>query len=161
MRYALVAAIAACALLPGTSVAQQNEGITIEGRQSTVNKWKQNISRDLEQGLRQPLGAQREIPSGAVSVAFQCSEDGKPVGIAVIQKSGSRRLDRLAVRAVTRIRSLHPLPDGITAGRPFQANIAVAGSQDEMTRMLAAFRRNQPALQTAAITIDVGVGDAG
>jgi TonB family protein len=117
--------------------------ITVEAQHETVGQWSQRVGRSLGNELAYPQSAGRdENPEGLAKVTFRCSDSGKPGDIAVMSSSGSRDLDRAAMRAVKRIPTLHPLPDGIGHDRPFQAWIAFALDPDSLKKIMVAAHRD-------------------
>jgi TonB family protein len=89
-----------------------------------VRAWSARVGEQIQQKMRYPrmLGPTR-LPDGLVEVRFECSEDGSPSKVALLNTSGSRRLDAAGVAAVERVRSLHPLPRGIDHGQVYKAQL--------------------------------------
>ncbi len=110
--------------------------ITVQGGQETVSQWSERVGQSLDAVLvyPKPLGT-ANYSQGLAKVSFHCTEDGRPGDVALIASSGSRDLDRAAMQAVQRIRTLHPLPVGITHTRPMQAWIAFAPDEDSLKQM--------------------------
>ena len=101
----------------------------------TLARWSATISRELNRTLRYPrTDSGRVTPEGAAWVEFTCSEVGKPAGITVAHRSGSTALDRAAVAAVERIRTMHPLPVGIGHDQRYRAVIMFATSGSSLER---------------------------
>jgi TonB family protein len=117
--------------------------ITVEAQHETVGQWSQRVGHSLGDVLAYPQSAGRdENPEGLAKVSFRCSDNGKPGDVTVMSSSGSRDLDVAAMRAVKRIPTLHPLPDGIGHDRPFQAWIAFALDPDSLKKMMVAAHRD-------------------
>ena len=92
-----------------------------------VRAWSARVGENIGQQMRFPrdLGPTSD-PEGMVAVTFKCSEDGRPSNVALLETSGSRRLDRAGIAAVERVRSLHPLPSGIGHGQVYRAQLLFA-----------------------------------
>lgn len=169
MKNAFVAASAVCLVLSGAALAQDNgQSIVIEGSAVTLEQWSADVTRDLESNIRYPASpAWQGFPSGIVSVTFKCGEDGKPVAVALTRDSGNRALDRAALRAVSSITSLHPLPAGLTHRQNFQANVVFATDPYDLDQHLAALRREQSrhdarvAAGESVIALNVGLRTPG
>jgi TonB family protein len=117
----------------------QAPAITVNAQHETVGQWSQRIGHNLSNELVYPERAGRDDNAeGLAKVSFHCTDDGKAGDVAILSSSGSHDLDRAAMRAVKRISTLHPLPDGIGGDRPFQAWIAFAQGEDSMKRMVGA-----------------------
>jgi TonB family protein len=149
MKASLIIAIAVASLTIGTTQARQkDEELIVTGRPLTLTQWTQHLSTQLENGLRYPrpmLGS--EPPVGLVTVRFRCSDTGKPTSIELSRKSRSRLLDAAALRAVSSIKTLHPMPGNLRPEQQYEANILFATSPSEYSRQLAimnkaASRRN-------------------
>lgn len=131
-----IIASAILALLPAGAIAAEKP-IVVTGPEVSLNLWSGRVVRALDRNLDYPIPIRGEPDEGIAYVKFLCSEDGRPANVAIVKSSGSRDLDASAVRAVRRIATLHPLPDGITHDQPFQANIVYATSQKKLDRQLA------------------------
>ena len=92
-----------------------------------VRAWSTRIGQEINQTMRYPraLGSgQRQ--EGIVDVTFRCSEDGRPSEVALVNSSGSRKLDRAGLSAITTLRSLHPLPAGVGHDQVYRAQMLFA-----------------------------------
>jgi len=125
------------ALLPAGAMAAEKQ-ILVTAPEVSLTQWSGRVVRALERNLTYPIPIRGAPNQGVVSVKFLCSETGTPSEVAIVKSSGSRDLDAAAVRAITRIATLHPLPDGIAHDQPFQANIIYATSQKKLDRQIAA-----------------------
>ncbi len=93
----------------------------------TLAAWSARVEKALSHTITYPTRvAGREVGSGVVRVRFSCSESGRPDRVSLYQSSHDPELDRLAVRAVSRMATLHPLPDGMTHGQQYVATILYA-----------------------------------
>lgn len=115
---AAAAFAAACVLLPGQACAQA----TTPAEKVSLQQWSQRVEKALDQQIRYPtlMGGQ-PFATGLVRVKFNCSENGSPDKVSLAKSSGSGALDRAAIRAVKRIVTLHPLPDGMKHDQQYQA----------------------------------------
>lgn len=113
----------------------------------TMSQWSQRVQSLLQKQLHYPaslMSGRRN--SGIVRVKFNCSEAGRPDQVTLVKSSGAFELDRAAMRAVSRIVSLHPLPDGLKSGQRFEAAIVFADTIDDpQLKLIAAeqTKRNQ------------------
>jgi periplasmic protein TonB len=135
----LVATTGAAAAQGGRSVSRD---IVVVGDQESVDHWKGRVGRELADNLVAPrqIGMQ-DYPDGVVRVRFHSSETGAPDGVAVSGSSRSVALDRAAVRAVKRIPTLHPLPDGVAHDRMMEAWVIFASSDAQADRMKRGLER--------------------
>ncbi|WP_312313119.1 energy transducer TonB family protein [Sphingobium yanoikuyae] len=131
-------------LLPAASRAQSSApSIDVTSPTTappTLDRWVERTGNILSNRLRYPtiLSGPEE---GIVQVKFACSDSGAPAGIALLNSSGSRQLDKAAMRAVQRIPTLHPLPAGIGAGQNYVATILFATTQASYNRQIRDLRR--------------------
>ncbi|WP_019833873.1 TonB family protein [Sphingomonas sp. PR090111-T3T-6A] len=120
----------------GAQTHDNNAAITVQAQHETVGEWSQRVGRSLDDELVYPHRAgPDDYAQGLAKVSFRCSDDGRPGSVAMLSSSGSRDLDRAAMQAVKRIPTLHPLPDGISHDRAFQAWIAFALDEGALKRM--------------------------
>lgn len=77
-----------------------------------------------------------------MAVKFICNDAGVPTNIALLQSSGSKRLDDFAVKAVGRIPTLHPLPDGVSHGQKFVATVLFARDENSYWRQMSDLRQS-------------------
>jgi TonB family protein len=139
IRFYLAAAGALSLLAPAYAAPQQpKKAIVVTAKAPTVDQWAALTSRSLENHLRYPAYLLGRGPNeGTVRVRFRCSEDGAPSAVTLAETSGHRELDNEALRAVGKIRTLHPLPDGITHDQQFQAVVLFARDQASYERQIA------------------------
>lgn len=133
MSKAMIIALALATVIAGPALARQHEKtIVVTSGPTTLAHWSTGFTRQLERKLHYPQPPTGDLPaSGIVAVRFQCSPDGRPAGIVLHRKSGDRGLDREAMRAVSRIESLHPLPPGVKPNQTFEADILFATAWSE------------------------------
>lgn len=133
MKY-IISAVLALSLAIGIPVSAQQ---SIDLRGGSYSTWISSINKDLDRGLFRHRSFDRFASegSGIVRIRFTCSEEGKPDNISFYSSSGDSRLDRRAWRAVSRIKSLHPMPSGVSDKSIFQANIILAKNQREFYRL--------------------------
>jgi len=119
----------ACLFAPTSRATAQSTGTAEE--HVTLAQWSSRVTRALEHGLSYPPGLLGKASNeGVVTVKFNCSDSGSPAAVALEKSSGSRDLDTAALRAVSHIATLHPLPDGVVHGQKFQALVLFATSED-------------------------------
>ena len=165
MKYAFLAALAVSSVMSGALLAQ-GQTIVMTSHRDAVTQWASAISRDLDSSLRFPrfLGAQQQA-TGVVSVRFNCSDDGRAGNVVVTRHSGSLVLDRAAVRAISQIRSLHPIPGELATNQLVQANIFFALDENQLQQQVAQLHRERTASLAAgkgdnhlvALNLDVRV----
>lgn len=161
--FALVALTASPAL-----ARHREKSIVVQAEQTPLALWSTDVSRQLEKKLRYPEPMGGELPAtGIASVRFQCSPDGRPASLVLSRKSGSRALDREAIRAIGAIQSLHPLPAGVKPDQHFEANILFATAWTDYDRQIQDLRRDAARRNAwfkgdaPAIAINVGAGVPG
>lgn len=80
-----------------------------------------------------------------MTVKFLCSESGAPSDVTLVKSSGSKQLDAAALRAVKKVVSLHPLPDGMLSTQKYQAMLLFA--KDEISHKRQMVQLRQKALE--------------
>lgn len=130
----------ALSLMPASALAEQDHGIQVTAKPVTIVKWAEHTSKLLDRSLARNRNwpAQTE---GVVAVKFLCSDTGAPSNIVLLQSSGSKRLDNVAMKAVGRIATLHPLPDGVSHNQKFVATILFAENQQSYWRQIDTLRQ--------------------
>lgn len=126
--------------LPSAAAGNPNPDIVAVAPNLTIPGWVASISDRLDRKLSYPYYFGMPVPSGGVSVTFRCSDDGSPGSIRVVRRSGHASLDRAAVAAIQRLKTLHPLPAGVRRDQLFQANIVFAVDEATLARETAALR---------------------
>jgi TonB family protein len=130
----VAAALAASLLLP--AAIQADDPIIVESRNIAQQAWVARLASDLDAKLRYPrMTGSRTFPVGGVSISFQCGSDGRPESMVIARKSGSRILDRAALRAVEKLSGLHPLPTGFASNQPVRADIVFADSPENASKL--------------------------
>lgn len=131
---------------PAAAGGGQSHTIVVTHEPQPLPAWRDQVSRELSGHLRYPRAFGAAVQeSGFVTVRFRCGEDGQPVDVAVARRSSSSGLNRAALLAVSRLRSLHPLPEGLARGQAFQANVVFATSQASLERQIALLRQAETA----------------
>lgn len=122
--FALALASAASVVMLAQPVLSQTIVVTPE---VSHQEFVERVSRDLD---RQLLAASRyrNAPSGeAISIVrFTRDNDGRASNVKLYRASRKHGFDRIAMRAVSRLRSLDNLPDGVGPDQLYQANIIFA-----------------------------------
>lgn len=150
MKHAVITALILTGAAAGASDAQnsrsQNDPIVVSSERLTLASWSNTFAKRLDRNLDYPSRSFREErPSGVVSVSFRCSEDGRPSTIAVSRKSGDADLDHAAMRAVSRIKTLHPMPVSFKPDQKFRADILFATSEAQHDRQIRQLREEAKA----------------
>lgn len=141
MKRSVLACLAIVSAIPAAAApGDPNNDIVAVAPNTSIQQWVSTVSERLDGTLRYPYTFREPAPSGTVSVTFKCSESGEPAAIQVVRQSGNSSLDRAAVSAVQRIKSLHPLPMGIGREQLFQANIVFATDERALAKEEAALR---------------------
>ncbi len=170
-RFLTAAALAAAGIFtPGIAQTQATSGQANSAQEIvTFAAWRDRVQKALDRGLHyaRPMPGMGNA-SGIVRVKFNCSDTGRPDKVTIARSSGSRRLDRMALKAVDRIATLHPLPQGFRHDQSIEAMILIAyGSEREYRqkrdRMIAeAKRRNarfdDPQRATAGVLLTGAAG---
>jgi periplasmic protein TonB len=139
---ALTGLLLAGTLASSSLAGEPDKGIEVTGPTS-VATWSQAVSRNLDYNLDNEIQRSMmkgSIPTGSASVRFRCSENGEPTAIEVMDKSGDWRMKSIAKGAVADIKTLHPLPAGLSADQVFVANIVVATGEEDQARYMADLR---------------------
>lgn len=128
-----VAFATSLACSPAGIQAQQDDIVVSSAR--SVHDFVEDVSRDLDRQLYQlDVASPRDRQTGLAQVLFECGPDGKPTNIRLYKKSGFWT-DLKARQAVSKIRSLHPLPQGVTHDQLYLANIIIADSAREFKKL--------------------------
>lgn len=156
----LCASLSALALMPVSALAEPEPGIQVTAKAVSVAKWAQRTGKLLDRSLLRA----RNLPTqdGTVAVKFICNDAGVPTNIALLQSSGSKRLDDFAVKAVGRIPTLHPLPDGVSHGQKFVATVLFARDENSYWRQMrdlrqSASRQNEKFNHPTHLALGVGL----
>lgn len=139
--------LATLLVVPLTASAQVNgtSDITVAAPRdkAALARWTTWVGKAITDNLEYPrvLGPSN-APSGIVDVAFNCSDSGQPSKVKVTHSSGSSRLDDAALRAIQRVKTLHPLPEGIGHDQVYKARLAfLVGDGFDARRRLARMTR--------------------
>ena len=126
LRAALPVATLLIVPITALSAKEPTQEITVVG-QNDLQSWTTRIGHAIDQQMEFPRTIGRvDFDEGIVDVSFKCSEDGKPSNVALLNSSGSRRLDRAGMSAVQNVSSLHPLPPGISHDQVYRAKLLFA-----------------------------------
>ncbi len=130
------AAFSALAMLSIPLFAQPTEPIVVTSSTQDVREWTDAVSRELDRQLmRTERPSATRDGSGIVQVLFECDETGKPVNLAVYNRTGNPRIERQAMRAISRIDVAGPMPSAIRANQQFLANIIYANSARQSEKL--------------------------
>jgi len=132
MKIIILAAVAAAISAPASLAAQADDNTIIVQTAPSVDQWSSEIGSRLSRNLDE-MPFTRE---GVALVRFQCSEEGRPTSIELFQPSESSALDQAAMRAVARLKGMHPLPGGIGKDQIYEAAIIVAASRLDLRRQV-------------------------
>lgn len=153
MKFTAIPCLLLAGLVASSSIAQEpHDNIEVLGS-STVNSWSQAVSRDIDRNIGQEIRKYRmrgQVPTGVASVRFLCSETGEPTAVELTRKSSNRQLNNVARNAVSGIKTLHPLPQGVSNDQVFVANIVVAADEKQYARHMATLRSEQQTQPTMA-----------
>ena len=134
MKKLLFVAFATSLAVCPTSIHAQQDGIVISAGRS-VDDFGADVSRHLDRQLdRIDNSSPWQQESGVAQVLFECGPDGKPINVRMYKKAGFWT-DLKARKVVSKIRSLHPLPQGVTQDQLFLANIIIANSPQEFQEL--------------------------
>lgn len=138
----LAALVASFAIFPVQAQEQDyNNYDTVVIGERSLDKFVRDVSKDLDRGLnRSSLTA---AGTGIVQVLFECGPDGKPTNISYYRKDNDQDVNRLAVRAVSKIRTMHPLPRGLSEDQQYMANIIIARDRFEYEGFSKELKRSE------------------
>lgn len=158
MKLLTLFAAAVVLLFPGVAATQSTDtSVVVVAKPVTQAQWSRTITRKLDRALRSPVVFSNEIPpTGIVSVRFHAGDGGRPMAIEVARTSGTRRLDREAIAAIGRLRTLGPMPATFRPDQRFLANILFAKDQEQFDRQTALLRREAAARSVAARSAALG-----
>ncbi len=135
MKTMIVSALVTSFTLFPVGIQAQNqtsnyENVVVGGR--SVDQFVEDVSQNLDRVLNHSsLTIMPVRGTGVAQVLFRCGPDGKPINISFYRKDDDLDVNRLAVRAVSKIRTMHPLPSGISEDQQYMANIIVARNYSE------------------------------
>lgn len=149
MKYVLLAAFAAVSLA-GSASSQDKDADQIVIQASiapSMAEWRQTVGQKLSNAMAFPWTYPAlNFPEGTVSVHFTPGADGRPVSAGLVSSSGNGSLDRAALRAVSAIKTLHPLPAHFGNGVPIRANFIFASDEASLRRQQAVLNRREAQL---------------
>jgi TonB family protein len=117
--------------------------VTGSPRAAALADWSQRVGQNITSKMRIPYRLGRtHAPDGLVEVGFTTDDNGNPANVTVARKSGDSRTDAAAVRAISGMGTLHPLPEGMNRNQAFRAQLAFleAGDERDLKRRLAALQ---------------------
>lgn len=137
----LCASLSVLSLMPAPALAEPDHGIQVTAKPVTVDKWAQRTGKLLDRSLARTRNWPAQM-DGIVAVKFICNDMGTPTSIALLRSSGSKKLDDVAIKAVGRIPTLHPLPDGVTRNQKYVATVLFARDQNSYWRQMENLRQS-------------------
>lgn len=109
-----------------------SSGVHLAAAFVAFKAWNARVQRLLQENVEYPQGMSLSSPgTGVVRVKFDCSESGRPDKVSISRSSGNGLLDQAALRAVSRVATLHPLPTGFSHGQRFEAQVVFASSEKD------------------------------
>ncbi len=118
------------------------DNVVIGGR--SLDTFVSNVNEDLNRTLnRSTPRTEPVLGTGIVQVLFECGPDGKPTNISYYRKDDNRGVNRLGMRAVSKIRTMHPLPRGVSENQQYMANIIVASNYLEYVDLSKELNRSE------------------
>lgn len=145
MKTLYLAAFAAGALLPSVSLAQppQLETDNVVRAPTYIGVWSNQVAQDLSKALRYPAVLSAREDSGIVAVNFTANDDGTASDFSVARSSGSTALDRAALRAVSRMGQIDPLPRALGPSVVVRANIIFAQDHGQLRHYTTQLQREE------------------
>lgn len=145
MKTLYVAAFAAGVLLPSVSLAQQAQPETdyVVRAPTYLAAWTDRVAQDLSKALRFPAARNGHEDSGIVAINFTASGDGTASDLRVAHSSGSAVLDRAALRAVSHMGQIDPLPRALGSAVVVRANIIYAQDHGQLQHYTAKLQREE------------------
>lgn len=137
--FVLTLATAASAVFLAQPLLSQNIVVT---PQISQQEFVEKVSRDLNRQLKAASRVET-VPNGeGISIVrFTRDSQGDAANVKIYRASGKGGFDRIAMRAVKRLRSLDTLPAGAGSGQVYQANIIFAETwwdAEDLKQQLAA-----------------------
>ncbi|WP_144096251.1 energy transducer TonB [Croceicoccus sediminis] len=130
------ACIMAAAMLTVSAPSAAGDDEIVVAAQPGMTTWVGKVSEDLSATFeRTRIPSLNAIPSDYAQVQFTCDENGKPAQIALVRKSRSGWIDRAALRAVRRLKTMHPLPQNVREGQLYQADFIFAENERAYDRV--------------------------
>lgn len=156
MKRSVMLAVGAAVVLSCPAFAQDHDFLVVKAP-PTVEQWAANISRSLESSMDYPVTVGRAVPFGAVRVSFACNENGVPKDVTLVEGSRFRSIDAAALRAIRKLKTLHPLPAAIASSQFYQADLFFARDEHELHRMQKAWRASRHLAAKSANTVRFAV----
>lgn len=127
-RISALLAAAVATLFAGGAGAQNHDmsNHTTPGQIVKLAEWSKRMQTELERNLVYPVAFGGQRLDGVVRVKFNCSDNGRPDKVTLLKSSGSTLTDRAAMRAVSKMASLHPLPTGFKPTTRYEAIVVFA-----------------------------------
>jgi TonB family protein len=151
----LLVALAVTQLLSSNAEAKKRgQDITVTAP-LTVKVWAQGLTRRLDDALQYPTGLTIYNPNHAFArVQFSLNADGSIRDMYLVRKSGSRALDKAALKAVLKLDRISAMPTSITPGRLIEAHLLFAQSEEQLRDVAAANKAfgRTPSNQVASAT---------
>ena len=135
MKHILTAVItASLAILPTGLSAEKPDIVVSSGR--SIDNFVEDVATDINRELNRKSYRMRAIQgTGVAQVLFESSPYGEPINLKMYRHARDEGVNRLARRAVSRIRSLHPLPQGVDQDQLYLANIIIANDAREYDQL--------------------------
>ncbi|HVF95352.1 MAG TPA: TonB family protein [Sphingomonas sp.] len=150
-----------------SAVSSKEKSIVIQAP-PTRAQWAGQIGRNLDNAIRypQPLFG-RPADSGVVSVVFIADQNGRASAARLVRSSQSKELDKAALNAIARMKSMQPMPEDVTDGQRIRANILFATSYADYTKQMKLLRAEttrfatRSALDKDTLVLNVRSGTSG
>lgn len=155
MKKVLLLALAVIQLLSSNAEAKKREQDITVTAPLTVKVWAQGLTRRLENALQYPDGLTIFNPNHAFArVQFSLNADGSLRDMHLVRKSGSRALDKAALKAVSKLDRMGVMPTNISPGRLIEAHLLFAKSEEQLRDVAAANKAfgKTPSNQLASAT---------
>lgn len=139
-------ALCVCLAVPIAAEARQGPGqLTVVAPDKdavSYDKWTDRAAARLSRSIRNASSLYRDSDSTGYSrVQFRLNDQGKPQNIELAGPSSSRSINRISMRAIKAMGTLHPLPRDVGPNRKFEAWIIVANTASEKEEMLGALQK--------------------
>ena len=145
MKNILLVAFATSFALTPIGLQAQDDDIVVTSARS-IDRFVNDVSQDLNHTLnRNNRGSNQLTGTGIVQISFECGPDGKPTNIVYYRKDDDYDVNRLARSAVKKIRSMHPLPRGISEDQKYLANMIMARDPWEYKALSEELSRSEQA----------------
>lgn len=142
MKQILLTIVAVVLTLFSTAQAKTHAPDIMVTAVPSEQSWAARLSRKLDERMTYPVSLNPyDQPSGFVRVLFSMNRDGTIRDMSLLRRSGSRAIDRAAMKAVSLLSGISVLPFSVDQGREIEADLFFADDEQQLRHMVAENRR--------------------